>query len=829
MKLAYKLVIPTALAFIFLFSLLLYFVISSKHSIVADLDKTTNQLITEEFEDRKKTRLFLETEYLDFIALLASRIAVEYVYNYDTENIKKPLSEFLSLQSINAILVYDNMGKQNFIALIKGVNNEVLTVPKIPERFKDYKQFSKAMIKQQGDGELENFGYVKIYYNEELVKNLLIEKETSVYSRQKEALNLIHKYMDDVVAKQILFITAIGIILSLILVFLTQKLILRPLYKLKFGLDDFFMFLQNKKQHTGKIEIKTDDEFGEMANSLIENITVSSKLHQEIHELNTNLESKIQLRTQELKIAKEKAESSDKSKSEFLANMSHEIRTPMNAIIGMSFLILKSKLTIKQKNYIDNIYIAANSLLGLINNILDFSKIDAEKLELDMAPFEVSGVIQQLVSLMGMDAKEKSLTLTIDIESNVTNNLKGDALRLGQILINIVNNAIKFTEQGDILITVKQIAALDDYVTLRFSVKDSGIGMTEEQLEKLFQSFSQADTSTTRKYGGTGLGLCISKKLIEMMGGKIEVESVIGKGCCFSFTVNLQRIESKEILKYEEHRYAEISTLNKDDISNCKGKQVLLAEDNKTNQLVAQELLEMIGFRVDIANNGQEAVTLNQANQYDLILMDIQMPLMDGFQATQAIHQQKHSKNIPIIAMTAHALSGDREKSIAAGMVEHITKPINPDTFYKILLRWITIKEELITSVTSTLLQQQENDFLMLKSINVEKALKRLRGNKKLLKQLCINFKDQKASIADKITVAIDEKDYQSAQQLVHNLKGESGTLEATRLYPATLELEQELLKTSYNTEKIADCLLKVTEALHNLIDEISCLGTCTQ
>lgn len=488
----------------------------------------------------------------------------------------------------------------------------------------------------------------------------------------------------------------------------------------------------------------------------------------------------------ELKKAKELAEDATHAKAEFLANMSHEIRTPLNAVIGMTHLAQKLDVSAKMQDYLQKIMGAGQHLLGVINDILDFSKIEAGKLRVECTEFELSQLMETVMTLVQDKASAKGLALSLELDPQAPQHLRGDPLRLSQILVNFAGNAVKFTEQGEVTIRVKQIETDERASLLRFSVQDTGIGLTAEQKSRLFQSFQQADSSTTRKYGGTGLGLAISRELISLMQGDVGVESEYGKGSVFWFSVRLEKGKNT-------HRAAEEApVVGTGAVNRMTGAKILLAEDNELNQQVAIELLRSEGYVVDLAVNGTLAVEMIKRNGYDLVLMDMQMPEMDGLDATRLIRREERFAELPIVAMTANALESDRSICLAAGMNDHVAKPFDPEALFATIARWLQDKASLPTVLRQT--GTEHTDFPhQISGLDTESGLRRALGKPSLYVQLLRSFsagqKDALHEIADKFR----QEDYETAERIAHTLKAVAGTIGAVSIQEKAAQIEGHL------------------------------------
>ena len=368
--------------------------------------------------------------------------------------------------------------------------------------------------------------------------------------------------------------------------------------------------------------------------------------------------------------------------------MSHEIRTPLNVVIGTSELALLTDLDEKQHKYVTRVHSSAESLLRILNDILDLTKIEADKLQLEEIEFQLKDAINNVANLVMLKTEEKKLDFSLNVDETLSDHLLGDPLRISQVLLNLTDNAVKFTPNGgSVGVSISREEESETGITLHFTVSDTGIGLSHEQQQKLFQPFSQADSSTTRQYGGTGLGLAISEKLISMMGGRIWVESEAGEGSVFHFVVPVRKQGSSATLEANDEQ--DDKSAVEQAANGLQGAKILLVEDNELNLELGVEILRMNGFDVETARNGVEALELLDTHRFDGVLMDCQMPVMDGYEATRRIREQERFRTLPIIAMTASAMKGDREKVLAIGMNDHIGKPVSPRLLITTLTKWI--------------------------------------------------------------------------------------------------------------------------------------------
>lgn len=755
--------------------------------------------------------MVLQSTIVLTLVFLAVITDVALVKHYEAREDLNSLTDIIALNAGSALVFEDKRAAQETLNSLKEKKQIISayifdTTDSIFAHYRSNNSTHTVNPFQLLKEATNNNGGINWDYDIEVVKNIVVDGQILGKVLIQSDLSLLLSQLRNF----ILLITAVflsALLFTYLLSKSLQRLITNPIIQLAHTMRE----VSSNADFTLRVEKQGHDELG----SLIEGFNIMLEEIQQrddrIAKYNESLEDTIIDRTNKLTttnkeleatitdlgIAKKAAENANQAKSQFLANMSHEIRTPMNGIIGMTEVLLKSGLTDRQLHFAVTIKNSSDSLISIINDILDFSKIEAGRLALEKTPFNLLETITELTDVFAEQAEWKEISLKTEIDSDIPFSIEGDPVRFRQIMINLVSNALKFTEQGEIIIRAQTVASAADYVIIKFEIADTGIGIQPDVLQNIFDRFSQADGSTTRRFGGTGLGLAIARQLTELMGGTIGVESTYGTGSTFWFTTRLALYDGK----LPESTY-ELFTKEPNKSSIC-GAKVLVVEDTNVNREVCCELLMHLGHTATVAINGLDALELLLRERFDLVLMDCQMPIMDGYETTQKYREweQKQGKDrLAIIALTGNAMEYDKQLCLDAGMDDYIKKPFHLKQLSIVLNRWLpsilhTDSIELSDVSESVMLNNAtvaSAQFLERAPLDAIKELRRP-GTPDILKKIISVYENDAPQLILSLRSSIEQNNTGEAIRAAHSLKTSSAMLGAQQLADQCYVVEKTL------------------------------------
>lgn len=625
--------------------------------------------------------------------------------------------------------------------------------------------------------------------------------------------------------------TLIGLfcLVLVIVVLIVNRLAVRPVRQIESAMAEFGEdakrglsgdtvrdFIASLHSMAGELEKKRDDLHAEKER----NKTCAEDLKRadaNLEELNADLESIVSARTKELRQAKDEAETANRAKSEFLATVSHEIRTPMNAIIGLTDAALKTELTEKQRQLLDQVVSSGQGLLTIINDILDMSAIESGKINLEMSDFSLENIIENVEMRHADKASEKEICITVSIDPDIPKILVGDPRRLNTVLGHLVGNAVKFTEHGGIVIKASQKEITSDRIQIEFCVEDTGVGIRKDQLPALFSAFTQGDGSSSRRYGGAGLGLTLCKHLVELMRGRIWAESDPETGSVFFFTADFGLSDAESV---REPAFPPIGIIESARARPLEGSRILLADDSSIDLQIVAEILKNAGSAIDMVSTGTEAVKAVRDKTFDAIVMDVEMPELNGTGAASLIRkweaENSAQSNVPIIALTAHDLEEERERILNSGMNGFLAKPIDNEKLVTVLAKWVGFVKR---TRKSDPFQKKGKGYPTIPGIDMESGIERVRGNAKLYEKLLTEFHAQYIDVTERIRTHFENGEMESARKLAHTVKGMAGNLSAFNTQKSALALEQAIRqgKTGEFGETIAELDRSLEEAFASI------------